>query len=646
MKSDRCPWIRQDALKLIYERDTLHNVALKTQDREVWTKYKIARNRATSYFRASKKQYFHNKIYENSHNSKGMWKCLRQLLPSKNKSNDLPNDVSPDDFNIFFTSIGCNLTSHFNKKVLPKVNIGRPDVSFAFVDVMDDFVLKRLLSLPDTHGMDILNLDNTLLRTAAPLISSSLTSLFNFSLSTSHIPKDWKRALVTPIYKGNGNKADPSNYRPISITPIISKIFESSVKQQLVDYIGLFISDKQSAYLSGRSTQTALHTIIDVMGKNLDEGSVTALCALDLAKGFDTIDHKILLHKLMFYGFSNTCVQWFSSYLSERSQQVKIGLHTSCELPVTIGVPQGSILGPLLFIIYVNDFPSIFTDCHCVMYADDTTLECCASTVDEVQIKLQNSINLAHRWFVDNRLIVNTKKSSVMLVGSPNSINGCTLSINFDAKLLPQVCEQLILGVYIDSYLNWKFHITTMEKSLASKIGMLHRISRFLPSSSLISIYVAIIQSKFDYGITHWGCSCKTYLKTLQKMQNRCARIVSKNFDFNISSKTLLKQLGWMDIYTRFQYFIGILMYKFVHNLLPPSVSSMFTLVRNSHSYPTRSSVTNDIALPLPRSEMYKKMLPFNGPKVWNSVPHQMRNSSSLDQFKKSYKKYLLNLFS
>ena len=206
---------------------------------------------------------------------------------------------------------------------------------------MDDFVLKRLLSLPDTHGMDILNLDNTLLRTAAPLISSSLTSLFNFSLSTSHIPKDWKRALVTPIYKGNGNKADPSNYRPISITPNISKIFESSVKQQLVDYIGLLISDKQSAYLSGRSTQTALHTIIDVMGKNLDEGSVTALCTLDLAKGFDTIDHEILLHKLMFYGFSNTCVQWFSSYLSERSQKVKIGLNTSCEFPVTIGVPQG-----------------------------------------------------------------------------------------------------------------------------------------------------------------------------------------------------------------------------------------------------------------------------------------------------------------
>ena len=197
MKSDRCPWIRQDALKLIYERDTLHNVALKTHDREAWTKYKSARNRATSYFRASKKQYFQNKIYENSHNSKGMWKCLRQLLPSKNKSYDLPNDVSPDDFNIFFTSIGCNLTTHFNKKVLPKVNIDRPDVSFAFVDVMDDFVLKRLLSLPDTHGMDILNLDNTLLRTAAPLISSSLTSLFNFSLSTSHIPKDWKHTLVT-----------------------------------------------------------------------------------------------------------------------------------------------------------------------------------------------------------------------------------------------------------------------------------------------------------------------------------------------------------------------------------------------------------------------------------------------------------------
>ena len=194
-------------------------------------------------------------------------------------------------------------------------------------------------------------------------------------MSTSQIPKDWKHALVTPICKGYGNRADTSNYCPISITPIISKIFELSVKQQLVDYIGLFISDKQSAYLSGRSKQTALHTIIDVKDKNLDEGSVTALCALDLDKGFDTIDHEILLHKLMFYGFSNTCVQWFSSYLSKRSEQVKIGLNTFCELPVTIGVPQGSILGPLLFIIYVNDFPSIFTDCHCVMYTDDTTLD-------------------------------------------------------------------------------------------------------------------------------------------------------------------------------------------------------------------------------------------------------------------------------
>ena len=463
------------------------------------------------------------------------------------------------------------------------------------------------------------------------------------SLCSSQVPIDWKRALVTPVYKGKGSKADPSNYRPISIVSVVGKIFEISIKQQLVDFFNSsgIISDNQSAYLRGRSTQTALHTIIEEMGQNIDNEQVNALCAIDLSKCFDSISHDILLYKLKFYGFTDSTVNWFRSYLTDRMQQVKVGSVISNELSVKMGVPQGSVLGPLLFLLYVNDFPSAFKDSTCIMYADDTTLICCKETVCEAAFQLQKSLDIAHKWLNDNRLIINTTKSSVMLVGS-KTVEHDNISLNLDRILLPQVTEQKILGVLIDSKLNWKPHIETLERSLSSKLGLLHRVSYFLPVSKLQLICNAIIQSRFDYGITLWGSCCKTYLCTLQRMQNRCARIVSKNFDFNVSVSLLIKNLGWMNIHNRFLYFVGIIMFKYVNSLLPANLANMFNLVRNTHHYSTRSSSSNDIALPLPRTQMFKRMLLFNGPKVWNSIPDNIRSSTNLVCFKAMYKTYLL----
>ena len=161
-----------------------------------------------------------------------------------------------------------------------------------------------------------------------------------------------------------------------------------------------------------------------------------------------------------------------------------------------MGVPQGSVLGPLLFLLYVNEFASAFKDSTCIMYADDTTLICCKETVCEAALQLQKSLDIAHKWLNDNHLIINTTKSSVMLVGS-KIVEHDNISINLDRILLPQVTEQKILGVLIDSKLNWKPHIETLERSLSSKLGLLHRVSYFLPVSKLQLIYNAIIQSRF-----------------------------------------------------------------------------------------------------------------------------------------------------
>ena len=536
------------------------------------------------------------------------------------------------------------LTKNFKSNNLPDIDVERSSSIFDFCPISSSSIYKNLVKLPNKKGLDVLRYDNALLKIAAPVISEMLTFLFNLSIYTCIVPKDWKKAMVTPIYKGKGDKDTPSNYRPISIIATISKIFETVIKDQIVSYLNVnnIISPDQSAYLCGRSTQTALHSIINELSGNMDKGYVNAICTLDMAKGFDTVSHDILIHKLSFYGFSVASCNFFTSYLSERFQQVKGSTSISSELPINMGVPQGSILGPMLFLIYVNDMPSIVKDCKCHLYADDTTLYCKARTVDGAEKCIQHNLDLVSKWLSKNRLIVNVSKSNVMFIGSKSSINECALSASLNGSTLAHQNDIKLLGLNIDTNLNWKQHISSLCKKISPKIGLLHIFSNYLHKKQLVTIYTALIQSHFDYALSVWGSCHKTYLINLQRMQNRCAHICTNTFDYTVSSSSLIKQLKWMDIATRFSYFIGILMFKFVNGLLPPTLKDQFTFVKDIHSFSTRSSFAEDIALPKCRTEFLKRTLCYTGPKLWNSLPLELKNSSSIESFKSNFKNFLL----
>ena len=286
--------------------------------------------------------------------------------------------------------------------------------------------------------------------------------------------KTGKKALVTPIYKGKGSKCEPTNYRPISITSTISKIFESAINIQITNYLKVnhIITSHQSAYLSGQSTQTALHAIINYLTNSIDHGYITALCALDMAKGFDTVSHKILLHKLSFYGFSTLCCNFFKSYLTDRSQKVEGFTSFSNELPINIGVPQGSILGPILFLIYINDLPNIFINCNCHLYADDRTIYCRAKTKHEAEKCLQSNLDRVSRWFQENQLVVNVSKSNIMLIGTKASTSNSSIVTSLNGQNLTHVSNIKLLGLQIDSVLNWKLHIDSIGNTLSSKVGL------------------------------------------------------------------------------------------------------------------------------------------------------------------------------
>ena len=378
------PWISKDIIKLMYQRDFLHKKAIKTKDQPIFYQYKNVRNGVTRSIRLLKQKFIYTEINKSSGSGKRMWQSLKHFLPSKKNSTNTPNyDITPDIFNSFFTSIGDRVTSHFNDNILHvpdmPATVHERERCFIFKDISPSFVLKSLQTLPNRKGVDILGFDNILLIIASELIYTHITYLFNLSLNTSVVPKDWKVASVTPIYKGVRDTTDPSNYQPISITTSFTKIFELAFKDTAI------ISNSQSAYLKGRSTQTALHKIINDISSSVDQGLVSAVCSLDMTKGFDTVSHKLLLYKLRYYGFNENSVSWFRSYLSDRRQVVKYYSKISSNLPISRGVPQGSVLGPLLFILFINDFTAIFSDSSCHMYADDTNLYCHGPSLNYVQ---------------------------------------------------------------------------------------------------------------------------------------------------------------------------------------------------------------------------------------------------------------------
>ena len=417
------------------------------------------------------------------------------------------------------------------------------------------------------------------LKITLPYISRRLMLIFNISIETSIFPVSWKIARVTPICKGG----EKSNYRPISVLPVLSRLFEKLIYDQLCQYLerGGFLTSEQSGFRALHSSTTCLLKCTDDWYSGIDEGLLTGLISIDLKKAFDTFDHEILCQKLEHYGVVGKELSWFKSYLSDRKQYCRMNGVDSNINDINVGVSQGSCLGPLLFLVYINDFPCIVKNSKGSMYADDTSIYHSSKDIMQLNTALNEELQRLDRWLQGNKLPLNVAKTRSMLITTKQKTKYLTasnqaLQPSIREEHIDVICDSKYLGVQMDENLTWKNQIKSVTEKASRAAGFLEYAKHFLPDSVVKTLYTSIVEPHFQYCCSVWGCCNSTDILQLQRLQNRAARIVT-NSHFDAPSKPQIHSLGWKTIEVLINRQVNITVFKCLNGIAPKYLCDIFT---------------------------------------------------------------------
>ena len=447
-------------------------------------------------------------------------------------------------------------------------------------------------------------------------------------------------AKVVPIYK----KGDPkllSNYRPISLLSSISKIFERLVHDRLDKFIvknNILYSD-QYGFRKNYSTYMAALNLVDRISNGLDSKRTTAALFIDLSKAFDTIDHDILSDKLFAYAVRGTSHQWLMSYLKDRPQYVHFGNCPSKTSSINIGVPQGSILGPLLFILYINDIPNSSLRSNFILFADDTTIYCQNSNLTDTLSDMTSEFKHISNWLRINRLSLNMLKTKLMIYDNRIS-DTSEVSITLDGHKIDASPHATFLGITIDENLNWGVHIGNVSTQISRTNGIINRLKSVLPRNTLLLLYNALVLPYLNYSLLLWGRTNLTYLNKLYILQKRVIRNIC-DAQYNCNTAPLFHELKVLTLFDLYDYQLGIFVYKFTAGMLPDVFTNLYMENSAYHSYGTRHR--HHFSHPYSRTIRNSTHIRTTGVYLWNSLDHELRSAPSLYLFKKKYKLHLLN---
>ena len=487
---------------------------------------------------------------------------------------------------------------------------------------------------------DYNRLSMSIVKSVIEYIIKPFTHICNRSFEQGIFPDNMKIAKVIPLFK-SGDKNVFTNYRPVSLLPQFSKILEKLFNKRLDNFIEKYklLIESQYGFRSKRSTALAILELLEEITNASVNREFTIGIFVDLKKAFDTIDHNLLSKKLEFYGIRGIANDWIKSYLYKRKQYVQIDDFSSDYQEVVCGVPQGSILGPKLFILYINDICNVSSLFKYILFADDTNLFCSGKDLGILSKQICLELNKLDNWFAINKLSLNVTKTNFMLFGNRNKSN-CIISIK--NKEIERVQVTKFLGILIDENFNWKEHIKLVISKLSKSIAIILRAKKVLDSQSLLTLYCSLFLPYLSYCAEIWGNTYKSNILPIILLQKKVIRIITKSY-FTDHTTPLFVKLHLLKFEDIVKLQTGIIMYKAKCNLLPINLQNMFKL-NNLSSIETRQK--NNFFQKYVRTSSKSMCISVLGVKLWNSLNSVITNSRNVKAFKYSYKKFLLSNYS
>lgn len=624
-------WVTPALLVSIKKKEALYKKYKKSpenfESKLIYTTYA---KKLKQILNEAKIKYEQNYVHKYTNNSKKIWnfvnekmgrksnkkKAIDQIYDSENKIM-LKNDIEKADYlNIYFTKIAKKLTKNivtiqnYNRK-----NLNQNSIFFTPVNDYEIFCIINELELK-SGGID--GIHASILKKLASLIVTPLAYIINLMLTQGIYPSHFKKAEIVPVFKA-GTKSDPNNYRPISLISNLAKIFEKVIQIRLLDFIDKFklINIQQFGFCKKKGTNDALAQITSFICKNLDNSHPTAAVFLDLAKAFDTVNHKMLIEKLYDIGIRGLPNILLENYLTERKQIVKINNILSQECTVETGVPQGTILGPLLFIIYINDIFEFQNKKTLILsFADDTVIVCQDEDWYKVHNTLSNVLILINNWLKENYLVLNSKKTVCITFTNYADSQPRIFNLSVNGDLIQRVESTNYLGIIIDNHLRWESQINKIINKTKYLVFVLAKLKKVLSFNALKAVMYGLYYSIATYGVVAWGSANKTTLAPLLKIHEKIIKIVFANNKKEIP----------LSINSRFKLQATILHFD-----------------RLKEIYLNSTSVTRfkSIQLPKVKQEVGKKDTFFVAIETFNKLPNDVKLVDKV-QIKKKMKRYLI----
>ena len=643
---------------------TLYQNTLRSNKIEVIEKYKQYRNTLKKLIRYCKSQYYLNKCIEFKQNSKKLWTLINRVI---SKSNHKLDSIDRIKVSGTYRSNAKSITSAFchhfanvgekyadkirksNKKIenyLRNIEINKH--SLFLTPILESELQLLINALPNKMSSGFDNINNVLLKQLCNSVLKPMTICVNKSLTEGLFPQSMKLADVCPLFKSK-EKSNTNNYRPISLLLTLSKLLEKVVYEKVYHFLNETnqIYNSQYGFRSGHNCENAIEELLGAVLKGYQSNKYTVGVFLDLSKAFDTLQHLILLEKLHYYGVRGVALDWFRSYINNRKMRVKCCVTSSGQTEyseyqgVTYGAPQGSCLGPLIYLIFTNDLAMNLSFCNSIMFADDTTLYKTHSNLRYLKWSIKQDMSVLMDWFRANKLTLNIEKTACILF--KKSGNEKEIHLEIDGIEISSTNNTKFLGLWLDSHLNWSLHLSKLFTKLKRNKALLRLGKNVLSEKARKLVYYSHINSHIQYGLLLWGNNINNeQLNKLQKIQTECLQlIVPLNKTGNLNKELGILTIKDMIKLENFQF-----SYKLNNNLLPVKTTELCYLdnksnsLRKHHPYSTHNETMPN--LPKNANKAYRASYLCAGPWMFQTLPVETKLKGSLSCFTKSCKNILL----